>query len=450
MKALRLLPLALAALLALPGCVSNDPAAESELAAARERLDPLPRAGDSIDVILRAPPSDPRLDEALATAPTLEVVAETAVRRNPDLKAALERWVAYLERPAQRLAPPSPMLRYQYQSMFKMMEVGADLATPFPTKLVTEAHAALAEAEAVGADYRATENALRARAASAFSVLYLARRQVEIVDENLRLLARFVEVARTRYKTGTASLPDVLRVETERESLLVAREVLAKNVEIAQSSLNVLLDRAPEEPIGSLASPPDPEKPGALGSFYERALERRPELAAAKARAASSALGISRAAQEWLPDFALGTAYVRDFGGQRDFVDVTAGISLPWLLGPSVAARVREAEAGRRVAEAEARSARNTVLDEVKSSHARVEATAAQYRRLAAEVIPRVRKNLEASEAAYMAGQVDFLSLIDTQRTLLSALLEKEAALSEYTARRAELVRATGGAEPDR
>jgi outer membrane protein TolC len=60
-------------------------------------------------------------------------------------------------------------------------------------------------------------------------------------------------------------------------------------------------------------------------------------------------------------------------------------------------------------------------------------------------VIPRVRKNVEASEAAYIAGQVDFLSLVDVQRSLLSALLEEESALAEYAMRLADLVRATGG-----
>jgi outer membrane protein TolC len=436
---MRYLLLAFAVLLA--GCAPTPRPDEIE----RPRLLPLPGAGD-LDALLRAPPSDPRLDETLATAPTLENVQEIAVARNPNLRAALERWVAFLERPDQKLAPPAPTFRYQYQSMFKMMEWGADLSVPFPTKLATEARAALAEADAAGAGYRATENALRAQAASAYAALYLARRQVEIVDENLTLLARFIEIARTRYKAGTATLPDVLRVETERENLLAEREVLARNVDVATSSLDVLLDRTPEDPFGKLAPLPEPVPPGALPSLYDRALARRPELDAAKARIAASELAISRARQEWVPDLSLGTAYVRDFGTEHNFIDVTAGISLPWLFAPGVGARVREAEAERRGAEAERRSARNAVLDEVKSSFARVEAASARYARLKTEVIPRVRKNLEASEAAYVAGQVDFLSLIDTQRSLLSALLDAEMSLSEYTTRRAELERAVGGA----
>jgi outer membrane protein TolC len=434
----------------LSGCVAGLGARESDAEATRSRLGTLPGSGDPIDAILRAPPSDPRLDEALKISPTLEVVQEAAVRRNPNLKVALERWVAFLERPAQKVVPPYPMFDYRYQSMFKMDMYGVLLGVPFPGKLVTEAHAALADADAMGADYRATENTLRSQAAGAYAALYLARRQVEIVDENLTLLARFIDVAQTKYKAGTATLPDVLRVETERENLLAEREILTKNVEIAASGLNVLLDRKPEEPIGKLAPLSEPAKPDELPALFDRALARRPELDAAKARAASSEYMITRGKQEWIPDLVLGASYVRDFGTQHNFVDLTGGVTLPWVFAPAINARVREAEAQLRGAEAEARSTRNMVLDEVKSSHARVEALAARYRRLTTEVIPRVRKNIEASEAAYVAGQVDFLSLIDTQRTLLSALLDKEAALSEYTTRRAELTRAIGGSTEDR
>lgn len=443
--------LALAVLLALglPGCVGPGAEREAEVARARERSGPVPGAGGEIDAVLRAPPADPRLDEGLASAPTLALVEDAALRRNPGLASALERWVAFLERPAQRSALPAPMATTQYQSMFRMLEAGGSLSVPWPSKLLDDARAALAEADAVGADYRAAENALRAQAATAYATLALARRQVAVVDESLALLARFVTVVQARYRAGTASLPDVLRVETERESLLAEREVLSRNVDIAASGLNVLLDRAPDAGIGPLAPLEEPRPPGALEALYARALARRPELAAARARADATDLARERATDEWLPDFQLGAAYVRDLGSDHNFADFTAGLSLPWFFAPAIAARVRESRALHRGAEADARAMRNSVLDEVRSSHARVEAGLARLRRLTAEVIPRVRRNVEASEAAYAAGQVDFLSLVDTQRTLLQALLEREATLADLTIRQAELGRAIGGAGED-
>src|SRR5690242_249042 len=91
---------------------------ENDVRSTRERVDALPGSGDPVEQILRAPPSDARLDDALAKAPTLEVVEDAAVRRNPNLKAALERWVGFLERPMQRLVPAYPGFAYRYSSMF--------------------------------------------------------------------------------------------------------------------------------------------------------------------------------------------------------------------------------------------------------------------------------------------------------------------------------------------
>jgi outer membrane protein TolC len=430
---------------ALTGCFAGTRDQEREVESARDRVGALPLGGDPVEALLRAPPTDADVDVVVSSAPTLRAVQDAAVRRNPTLKAALERWVAFLERVPQKEVPAYPTFRYGYSSMFKMDTYGAGVSVPFPAKLVTEARAALAEAGAAGADFRADENALRAQAALSYASLWLARRELVILDENLALLDRFVEVVGARYRTGTARLPDVLRVETERENLRADRDVAAGATEVAVSALNVLLDRHPDAPIGALEPLPGPVAAPDLRALYERALEHRPELRAARERAESSELMVSRAQQEWVPDLEAEASYVRDFGTEHNFFEMTAGVSIPWLFAPAIAARLREAEASARRARSETRATRNMVLDEVKSSFARTEAAGARFRRLEAEVIPRVRKNLEASEAAYVAGQIDFLTLIDTQRTLLTSLLARESALAELASRRAELVKAVGG-----
>jgi outer membrane protein TolC len=373
----------------------------------------------------------------LAAGPTLELVQEAAVRRNPDLRATLERWAAFVERVPQRTALPYPTFRFGYSSMFLMNTFEGMQEIPFPTKLQAEGRTALAEARAAGADFRERRNLLRQEAAMAYAALYLARREVEIVDENLALLERLVQAARAKYTAGAATQSDVLRAEVERETLRSERAALARAVEIAASALNVLLDRAPEEAIGPLAPLPVPEAPPAMGGLFERALERRPELARAAHLAAAADSALSRARQEWIPDFAVGGAYVRDFGEDANEVEVSAGITLPIWWG-AIRARIAEAEAEARRARSEARSARNRVLDQVKSASAGLAAAAERHAILAAE-------NVKVSEAAYAAGQVDFLALIDAQRMLVMRQLERERARAEHAARRAELERALGG-----
>jgi outer membrane protein TolC len=421
---------------ALSGCLAPERGEQAEAAAAvRARGLSLPAPG---------PRLDERLDEALAARPTIEAVAEAAARRNPDAVAALERWVAFLERVPQETSLPSPVLRYEYSSMDLSHAIGLEQEIPFPAKLVAGGRAALAAARAARADFEERERVLRTEAAKAFAALYLARREHEIVERNLGLLDRFVSLAETRYATGAATQPDILRAQVERDELLAERAALAQEIEAAASGLNVLLDRPPEAPLGPLGPLPEPATPVAAPELFARALEKRPELEAAFWRAVAAAEAESRARQDWIPDLALGGAYVRDFRMHENEVEVMAGLSLPLWWG-RISAGVAAAEAEERRARAELRAARNRVADEVVSARARARAAAERYAVLAGGALLRARQNVQASEAAYVSGRIDFLSVIDAQRMLLVIEREVERARADFAARRADLERAVGG-----
>lgn len=386
---------------------------------------------------------DADLDASLAKEPTLELVADAVVARNPDAAAALERWVAFLERVPQKTQLPDPTVSYGYSSMFKMHTAGVMQGLPFPTKLVADGEAALADARAMGAEYREARNVLREHAVAAFATLFLVQRELELVSENVTLLDRFVEIARVKYTAGQASESDVLRAEVERDGLKAQRARLARQVEVARSGLNVLLDRDPEAPLGAIKTLPAPTssiEPGLL----DRALESRPALVVARERTNAADARVSRAEQEWIPDLAFGGAYVRDMNMGRDRFELMGGLTLPiWI--PKIVAGIREADAERRRSEDEVRSVENRVLDEVKSAQARLAGAAESYAILADDALPKARQNVKASEAAYTSGKIDFLALVDAQRMLLMKELDTEMARAEWVTRRAELERAVGG-----
>ena len=388
---------------------------------------------------------DPELHRKLADDPTLYLVLSAAERRNPDLAAALERWVGFLEKVPQRLAPPYPTLRLGYSSMFRMNTVELMQDVPFPSKLLAEGRAALAEARATGAEFEERRNLLRQQVTAAYASLYLARRELELLDANLEILNRFVRIAQTRYEAGTVTQSDVLRAELERSTIRAERAVLSREVETAASALNVLLDRPPETPIGPLAPLALPQPGAQTGELYDRALQYRPELEAASQRVASADSMLARAREEWIPDLTVGGAYVRDLGMDENEVEVTAGITLPLWWG-SIRAKSREAEAESRRASAELKAARNRVLDEVKSTSARLAAAAERFTILAEEAVPRAEQNLGVAEAAYTASKLGFLELLDSQRMLLLKQLERERALVEHATSQAELEKAIGEA----
>ena len=60
-------------------------------------------------------------------------------------------------------------------------------------------------------------------------------------------------------------------------------------------------------------------------------------------------------------------------------------------------------------------------------------------------LIPKAKEMLEASEVAYKAGTVDFLSLIDAQRTLLEFELSLERTVTINLQKLAQLEMLIGG-----
>jgi outer membrane protein TolC len=60
-------------------------------------------------------------------------------------------------------------------------------------------------------------------------------------------------------------------------------------------------------------------------------------------------------------------------------------------------------------------------------------------------LVPKAEELLQASETAYQSGTIDFLSLIDAQRTLLKFQLQHERAVTDNEQKLAELEMLAGG-----
>jgi len=63
-------------------------------------------------------------------------------------------------------------------------------------------------------------------------------------------------------------------------------------------------------------------------------------------------------------------------------------------------------------------------------------------------LLPAAEQSTESARASYMAGRLDFLRLIESQRQLLALQEDYYAALAEYHQRLAALDRAVGAPAP--
>ena len=86
----------------------------------------------------------------------------------------------------------------------------------------------------------------------------------------------------------------------------------------------------------------------------------------------------------------------------------------------------------------------NALRYDLEEAAARLEAAHGQFLIIDRDIVAQARRNLEAAEAAYAAGNADALTLLDALRTQLDVSVDRIRALAHVEAAAADLARARG------
>jgi len=119
------------------------------------------------------------------------------------------------------------------------------------------------------------------------------------------------------------------------------------------------------------------------------------------------------------------------------------GINLPWLSGRR-GDEEKEAEETMRAERHALESTRNVVHYELHDAAARLDSARQSFTIVDQELLAQARRSLEATQAAYAAGQGDALALLDALRSYLQVRIERVRALAELASSQADLERAAG------
>jgi len=116
-----------------------------------------------------------------------------------------------------------------------------------------------------------------------------------------------------------------------------------------------------------------------------------------------------------------------------------AGMTLP-IWRDKIAAQIAEAQAGKRASEARLSAEQIALAVEFAEKTFMFRESSRNLALLQERLLPKARQSLEVGRAAYLSGQIDFLSLISAQRTLLEfqlaeveARTQRELALAELS-----------------
>jgi outer membrane protein TolC len=397
------------------------------------------------------PERQPAGDEAdLARAAQLATVLRVALERNQDLAADHARALA-AEAAGQAAARlPDAELKYeQWYGLDRAQTLMLGVRQSFPAWGARDASARAAREDAAGArdDERARRQAVAAEVWRAYAAYYRSDQELHLHLEHVGLTSRVIELARLNQRTGHGGLQDVLRLELELTRLHADVARIESEQRSSRARLNTLMDRAPDAPLG----PPDdlgalPAPRPDVGTLERRLDESRPEVGAA-ARAVRRREAILDEAQHAAryPSVMVGLDYwyLPVATDTHHAYGAMVAINLPWLS----ARRADEERAAERLVQAERhalQSTRDTVRFQLRDAAARLESARQTFAIIDQDLLAQARRNLEAAEAAYAAGQGDTIGLLDALRAYLQVRIERVQALADLASSRADLERAAG------
>ena len=379
---------------------------------------------------------------------TLKDYLEYAEAHNAGLKSSYQQWQAAMEEIPQAKALPDPQVSYNYwtkQSDLQMKQtVGVMQMFPWFGKIDARTEAAIKEAAAAQQNYQAARLALFKEVKEGFYEFAYLARATDIATENLELFKHFEEVARTKHMTTETGHPDVIRAQVEIAKMEDVLRGLNQLREPTVSRLRTALTLPAETNLPW----PRSEDFNVAELDYERLVnilrQKNPELAGLNFEAMAAKSKITLAEKNFYPDIGVGVMWENmDSPGGRDGVAMVFQMNLP-LWRDSYSAGERQAQAQKASIEQQKVDTENVLLTKAAQAHYEYRDSVRKIRLYRDTLIPKGKELLQASEAAYRGGTIDFLSLIDAQRMLLDYHLSYQRALADNRQKLAELGDADG------
>lgn len=300
-----------------------------------------------------------------------------------------------------------------------------------------QSEASAANLRASTFDHEATVLLVQSSVATTyFSILNLNDR-LAIANESLAAARETLKLVQARYDYGAISALDLAQQKTTVASIEAGIPSLEDQLNANRHALAILLGRAPEgftiaaKPTSALTLPVI-----AAGQPSEL-LERRPDIRRVEAQlqAANADIGAARAA--FFPNLSLSASKSVDWlagVGTSNGSSIAASLLAPIFSGGQLEGNLQVSKARKAELAAAYQKAVLTSFGEVEDALSSADANARRDASLAVAAT-EARRAYDLSQASYKAGASDFTSVLDAQRSWLSARdSQAQARLAQYNA----------------
>ena len=370
---------------------------------------------------------------------TLATLITYAMLNQPRVAEAYYNYDSSIERITIERSLPDPKLTFEMDisNVVSTVMPGLMIDIPWPMKLVARADVASAESQA---KYFIFESAVLE---TAFDVkrpyyrLHFLDDRIRINRNMLNLMNELEQVARAQNEAGKVTLQDVLRAQIEQERLKTEIANLEDSRNPLMAELKTALGLSPDKP-----DPPIPSQftttPLDLSSdqLYAAAMAHNPQLKSMEAEVRAAGDGIRLARMSRLPDFTIGVQ--ADVKAAPIMYRPKFEMTLPiWL--DKIAAEIASAQARKNAASARLSSEQIQLVVEFAGKSFMYREAKRNLQLLDGSLLSKAQMSLDVARAAYSANRIEFINLLEAERTLLEFQLAEVEARTQCELALAEL-----------
>jgi NodT family efflux transporter outer membrane factor (OMF) lipoprotein len=313
--------------------------------------------------------------------------------------------------------------------------------------------AAHADADVAAEDADAVRVAVVVETVRAYVDAASSAQRQAVAQHTVDLLDRSIRITSARFDAGRSDRLDVIRVSALRDQQAALIPQLTADHEAALFRLAMLTGRTPQElPSDARArtTTPDLDQPIPVGDG-RALLARRPDIRAAERRLAADTARIGVATADLYPSISLGGSIGTTSLGTSD---ILGGGPFRWLAGPMISwafpnqqairARIGGARAD---SKADLASFDGTVLRALQETETALSAyrNAMMRQQLLSSARDAAERAARITLARQRQGQIDFLVVLDAQRTLAQTEADLAEARQATAFAQIDLFKALGG-----
>ena len=391
----------------------------------------------------------------LARPIALELLVALGYEWNPGLRSAHEKIRAVLEQYPQAVYLEN-VLR-QYNAFTKQLDTKVGplshkemmaMKFPFPGALALKGQVITEDVLIAQKEFEIALRDLVTEIKLTYYDYLFVIEATRINEENQELLKQMIAIAQTKFRVGQGKYSNIIMAQVELSKLINSIITLEQQRETTIARLNTLLDFSTDVPFGAPIPIEDVYVTATLADLYKLAVEHRHEIQKQKLAISKMGLAVEMAKRMTYPDPSLGTSYFEN----RSMPDIkgTPKMSMTFAtkrtLNPAKSAQfghqnayIHEVDLKIEAMESMVEELENRTQFAVKKHHFGMETANRSINLYRNTLLPQAQQALDVSNTAYQAAQIDFLSFLDAQRTLLKLRIEEQQALRDYRHHLAQL-----------